>query len=43
METEMFEGKMALLAKKHGLRLEWQPVRFGHWRAPSSPATATRR
>jgi hypothetical protein len=33
METERFEGKMALLAKKHGLRLEWQPVRFGHRRA----------
>lgn len=42
METERFEGKMALLAKKNGLRLEWQPSGLDTG-GPASPVTAMRR
>lgn len=33
METKRFEQEMALLARKYGLHLSWQDLKFGYRRA----------
>lgn len=42
METERFEGKMALLAKKHGCAWNGSPSGLDTG-GPASPVTAMRR